>query len=242
MRESPRSGPRSPEERRRQRQRRGQQRGLTLLFVIIVVVLVVVLAVTVPRHGNSGTSSTTSSTTSTTSSDGSDGGTGTSEGSGTDTSDGTGSTDSSDTGGSTGTSGGDNTATTTYTAELTGGNVVPGVDTAASGTLTFTISADGTTVDYQFKVSSIISLTLAKLHQGKTGENGATIMTIYKGPTKDGLYSGTVAHGSFKAKDLGGPLKGKTIDDLVGMIEANDVYLLVGTAGHPGGELRGQLQ
>jgi hypothetical protein len=41
---------------------------------------------------------------------------------------------------------------------------------------------------------------------------------------------------------LGGPLKGKTIDDLVGMIEANDVYLSIGTQTHPDGEIRGQLQ
>ena len=78
--------------------------------------------------------------------------------------------------------------------------------------------------------------------KGKTGASGATILTLYKGPTKDGLFTGTIAHGSFKAKSLGGPLKGKTIDDLVGMIEANDVYLSIGTQTHPDGEIRGQLQ
>ena len=104
------------------------------------------------------------------------------------------------------------------------------------------MAADGSSVDYVLQVNSIISLTVARLHEGKVGATGATIFTIYGGPTKSGLYTGTIAKGSFTAADLVGPLKGKTIDDLVALIDANSVYLNVGTEAHPKGEIRGQLQ
>jgi hypothetical protein len=133
-------------------------------------------------------------------------------------------------------------AAVAYTADLGGGNEIPPVSTAASGTLTLTVAADGSSVGYVLQVDSIISLTVARLHEGKVGATGATIFTIYGGPTKSGLYTGTIAKGSFTAADLVGPLKGKTIDDLVGLIEANSVYLNVGTEAHRQGEIRGQLQ
>ena len=130
----------------------------------------------------------------------------------------------------------------TYTADLGGGNEIPPVSTAASGTLTLTVAADGASVGYVLEVNSIISLTVARLHEGEVGATGATIFTIYGGPTKSGLYTGTIAKGSFTAADLVGPLKGKTVDDLVGLIETNSVYLNVGTQAHRTGEIRGQLQ
>ena len=130
----------------------------------------------------------------------------------------------------------------TYTADLGGGNEIPALTTAANGTLTLTVAADGTSVDYVLKVNGIISLTVARLHEGKIGATGATIFTIYGGPTKSGLYTGTIAQGSFTADDLAGPLKGQTIDDLVGLIETDSVYLNVGSEAHPDGEIRGQLQ
>ena len=130
----------------------------------------------------------------------------------------------------------------TYTADLGGGNEIPALTTAASGTLTLTVAADRSSVDYVLKVNSIISLTVARLHEGQAGATGATVFTIYGGPTKSGLYSGTIARGSFTAADLAGPLKGKTIDDLVGLIGADSLYLNVGTQAHIQGEIRGQLQ
>jgi hypothetical protein len=193
-------------------------RGLVLLIVVIVVIVVVILVVT--RPGSKPASSTTTSVTSTSTSatiPGTGGGTDTTE------------------------APVDTTGTTTYTADVTGGNEVPALDTAASGTLTITVDADGS-MTYSFKVDSIISLTVAKLHQGKIGASGATIFTVYSGPSKDGLFTGTVAEGSILASKLAGPLKGKSLDDLIAMIESGDVYLNVGTTSHPNGEIRGQLQ
>lgn len=202
-----------------------------MLAIVLVVIVVVVLAIVATRD-DSPTSTTTTSE---------DGLTTTTIGEGTDTTAGTDSTDEGSAS-TTETTGESTTSATTYTVDATGGNQVPAIDTAASATLTLTISADGTTVNWVFKANSIIDLTIARLRQGKVGASGSAIFTIYGGPQKDGLFTGTVNHGSFTAEDLAGPLKGKTIDDFVGMIEQEDVYLNVGTKSHPDGEVRGQVQ
>jgi hypothetical protein len=190
-----------------------------LLAVLVVVVVVLVVALSGGKKPSTSTSTTQSSGSS---------GTGSSIS-------GTGESTTSSTSAGTPTG-------ATYTADLGGGNEIPALTTAASGTLTLTVAADRSSVEYVLKVNSIISLTVARLHEGQAGATGATIFTIYGGPTKSGLYSGTIAKGSFTAADLLGPLKGKTIDDLVGLIGADSLYLNVGTQARIQGEIRGQLQ
>ena len=76
----------------------------------------------------------------------------------------------------------------------------------------------------------------------KRGRPAGSIMTLYDGP-KSGGFSGVLKEGSFTAKKvLEGPLKGKTIEDLVSLILADSVYFNVGTLDHANGEIRGQLQ
>ena len=100
---------------------------------------------------------------------------------------------------------------------------------------------DGSKVDYVFSVTDLVGVQIARLRAGKSGENGDAIMILYDGP-KSGSFSGVLKEGSFTADDLEGPLKGKTIEDLVTLILADSVYFNVGTLGHASGELRGQLQ
>jgi len=132
--------------------------------------------------------------------------------------------------------------TLTYSAQLTGENEIPALSTSASGTLTLTVAPDGSSVRYVLSVNTITNVTLARLHEGKAGATGATLLTVYGGPTKSGAFSGTLTQGSFAAVKLEGPLKGKTIADFVALIKAGAVYLNVGTSAHPKGEIRGQLK
>jgi hypothetical protein len=205
----------------RGRPRRGRLRFVLILLAVVAVVAVI-LVVTL-----SGNEKPSTSTTTTLSQLGSSDTTSSITGTGQST------TSSTSAGAPTG---------ATYTADLGGGNEIPALTTAASGTLTLTVAADRSSVDYVLTVNTIIGLTVARLHEGQAGATGATIFTIYNGPTKSGLYSGTIAKGSFTAADLLGPLKGKTIDDLVGLIGAGSLYLNVGTQAHIHGEIRGQLQ
>jgi hypothetical protein len=131
---------------------------------------------------------------------------------------------------------------TTLSAQLTGEDEIPAVSTPARGTLTLTLAADGSSVAYVLNVSAITNLTVARLHEGQAGASGATILTIYAGASKSGLFSGTLTQGSFTAAKLEGPLKGKTIADFLALAKAGSVYLNVGTTSHLLGEIRGQLK
>ena len=133
-------------------------------------------------------------------------------------------------------------ASSTYRAELSGLNEVPTITTSAGGTLTLTMAADGSSVHYQLKVSEISDLTVARLHEGGAGATGTTVLTVYGGPTKTGAFSGVVAQGSFTAAQFVGPLEGKTVADFVALVKSGQMYLNVGTSGHPNGEMRGQAE
>jgi hypothetical protein len=104
------------------------------------------------------------------------------------------------------------------------------------------VPADGSSVHYVLTVSNITNLTLARLHEGKAGATGTTILTLYGGPTRSDVFSGVVTQGSFTAAQLGGSLRGKTVADFIALVKAGSVYLNVGTSSHPLGEIRGQLK
>jgi hypothetical protein len=133
-------------------------------------------------------------------------------------------------------------ASSTYSAALSGTSEVPSVATSASGSLTLTVAANGSSVHYDLRVSGITDLTVARLHEGGAGATGTTIITLYGGPTRTGLFSGILTQGSFTASQFVGPLKGKTIADFVALMKSGKVYLNVGTSAHITGEIRGQLK
>ena len=205
---------------RRQRQGRGRRLALALV-VILVVAAVVVLAFTLPGGKKTAASTSTSAKLAPSSSTMS-------------TSLGAAATISTVTSLASGTQ--------TYSALLSGQNETPALSTSASGTLTLTVATAGSSVNYVLRVSKITDLTVARLHEGKAGATGATILTLYGGPTRGGLFSGVLTQGSFTAPQLEGPLKGKTIADFVALVEAGSLYLNVGTSSHPLGEIRGQLK
>jgi hypothetical protein len=209
----------TPSGRNRRRNRKVRRRRLVLaVAVVLLIVLVVVLAVTLPGGG-------TASSTSTSAGAGASSST-TNAGSGASTSETTAPLASG----------------TVFTADLAGTDEVPAVSTSATGTVSLTVSADGSSVGYILTVDNIKNATAARLHQGKAGATGETILTLFNGPTKSGTFSGTLAVGSLKAANLEGPLKGKTIGDLVALLESGSVYLNVGTSAHTSGEIRGELK
>jgi CHRD domain len=134
------------------------------------------------------------------------------------------------------------TVSGTYTASLSGGDVVPPVSTTATGTATFTLASNGTALAYVLKVHGISNATVARLHDGGTGVNGPTIATLFPGPLKKGIFTGTLASGTLRVKSLGGPLVGKKLTDLLSLMKAGKTYVLLGTTKYPTGEIRGQIK
>lgn len=129
-----------------------------------------------------------------------------------------------------------------YKAKLSGSEVVPEVKTKASGEATLTKGKETNAMTYQLHVKDLEKATAAHVHQGKKGENGPPVVTLFSGPKKETRFSGMLSEGTITAKDLAGPLKGKALKDLVTMIEAGNAYVNVHTEKFPDGELRGQLK
>ena len=139
-----------------------------------------------------------------------------------------------------------NAQTTKFTATLSGSEAVPPVTTPAQGTATFELSQDGKSLSYTLSVSDIENVTMTHIHIGAPGKEGPVAAWLYpsKPPaaTKEGKFSGELAKGTITAADLAGPLKGKTVADLVSDIKDGNAYVNVHTSAHSGGEIRGQIK
>jgi len=128
-----------------------------------------------------------------------------------------------------------------FRAFLRGRNEVPPVKTLAAGHAVFQPNKAGDRLLFTLVVRNIRRVTQAHIHLGRKGTNGPIAACLF-GPSKFGI---TVRKGVVKCvlrnSDLVGPLKGKTIRDLIREIEKGNAYVNVRTNLHPNGEIRGQI-
>ena len=127
----------------------------------------------------------------------------------------------------------------TFTAELTGGDEVPPVDTNATGIANFQDNVQ--TVNYQLSVSDLVNVTQAHIHRGEEGENGKVVVTLYNTTMPTGPMSGLLSQGNITAANLVGPLAGQQLTDLVSIMDNGTAYVNVHTKDFPLGEIRGQI-
>jgi hypothetical protein len=116
-----------------------------------------------------------------------------------------------------------------FTAKLSGKDEVPPVDTAATGMAQFQLSSDGKEINYDLTTTNLKGFMMAHIHQGKTGENGQPVAPLSMGK------------GKITSSDLQGPLSGKQLSDLVGLMSNGGAYVNVHTQQHQDGEIRGQI-
>ncbi|MEX2461920.1 MAG: CHRD domain-containing protein [Paenibacillaceae bacterium] len=129
----------------------------------------------------------------------------------------------------------------TFRAFLSGRNEVPAVRTIATGNAVFQLSANGTQLRFRLVVNNISRVTQAHIHLGRRGQNGPVVAFLF-GPTKFGIsVRRGVVRGVLNNRDLVGPLKGKTLLDLIREIKRGNTYVNVHTVQHPDGEIRGQI-
>jgi CHRD domain len=130
-----------------------------------------------------------------------------------------------------------------YVASLWGNKEVPPVTTQATGTAGFS-QPHLNNMSYGIKVSNIGNVTMAHIHQGKVGENGPVIVTLFKADnaTGTGPVEGQLVGGTISNDKLEGPLAGKTVEiDLVNVIQNGEAYVNVHTTENPDGAIRGQI-
>lgn len=129
----------------------------------------------------------------------------------------------------------------TFRAILSGRKEVPPVRTIASGNAVFRLSSNRTRLGFRLVVRNISRMTQAHIHLGRRGENGPIVAFLF-GPSKFGIsVRRGVVRGVLTNRDLVGPLRGKTIRDLVREIERGNAYVNAHTVQHPNGEIRGQI-
>ena len=110
---------------------------------------------------------------------------------------------------------------TTFTATLTGAQEVPAVTTNGSGTATLT-AAGGYTINYQ-NLSG--APTMAHLHLGNAGANGAAVVTFCNANCSATPITGTTTYSQAQ----------------IDAMRSFGAYVNVHTAANPNGEIRGQI-
>lgn len=129
----------------------------------------------------------------------------------------------------------------TFTATMTGSEEVPPKNTQATGSAKFVSSSDGNSMTYRIRVAHINGVTMAHIHSGGIGKNGPIVVALFKSATPTGPMNGPLSQGTITSANLEGPLKGKTISDLVKLINDGKAYANVHTQQNPKGEIRGQI-
>src|SRR6266545_1889174 len=128
-----------------------------------------------------------------------------------------------------------------FTANLSGNNEVPPVNTNAGGEAKFTVINDNTTIKYRINITGLTDANGAHIHTGKEGKNGAVIVDLMKNSKKNDIATGIVIRGNITDSSLTGPIKGKTVADLISAMSNGDTYTNVHTPKHPKGEIRGRI-
>lgn len=129
-----------------------------------------------------------------------------------------------------------------FTAQLSGNEEVPPVQTDATGSAEFT-APHFDNIRFSLNVSNIDKVTAAHIHSGKIGENGPIVVTLFKTETPSAEpINGNLASGNITNANLEGPMAGKTLIDLNKSMELGETYVNVHTEENPNGEIRGQIK
>lgn len=128
-----------------------------------------------------------------------------------------------------------------FTAIISGSDEVPPVDTNATGYTSFRTAANNTVIKYKVNVTGISNVTGAHINFGKAGANGDMIVDLFKDSKKNLIKQGMAIRGNITDADLVGPLKGKTLAELMSTMKNGDAYVSIDTPTQLNGEIRGQI-
>lgn len=126
-----------------------------------------------------------------------------------------------------------------FSANLTGQEEVPPVDTQATAEVIFVpIAPANETIEYYLNSTNISGVTQGHIHSGEKGVNGPVVVTLFNyNNTQDGVSE----NGTISSSNLEGPLQGKAVADLISAMKNSTTYVNFHTEQNPEGEIRGQL-
>lgn len=113
-----------------------------------------------------------------------------------------------------------------FSAKLEGTQMVPAVNSAATGLGSFMLNRKRDSISINISLRGI-SATQVAIYHGKEGSNGVLLFDL------SGFLDGNI----IRTK-----LNGATVISNLSKWMSNDLYLVVSTADHPNGEIRGQIK
>jgi hypothetical protein len=126
-----------------------------------------------------------------------------------------------------------------YSTPLTGMEEVPPVNTNSTGIALFELINNN--INFEVNVTKLDNITASHIHLGQFGQNGGIIVSLLKASTPLNILNGTLVEGKITNADLEGPLKGKTINDLLKLFNNTKTYVNIHTKQNPNGEIRGEI-
>lgn len=126
-----------------------------------------------------------------------------------------------------------------FSAQLSGDQEVPPIQTNASGMAWFKSNQDS--LEFELNVTDLQGITMAHIHNGKKGEIGPPVVPLYKSDSPTILMNGKLASGNIRANMLEGSMTGKQIANLTTVMKNGETYVNVHTQQNPNGEIRGQI-
>jgi hypothetical protein len=112
------------------------------------------------------------------------------------------------------------------------------IESPGTGTLTLTLVPNTSELRLFLAVQQLADVTEARIHAGLPDENGPAVTTLY-GPSAPARLRLPVRR-TLSEGDLAGPFAA----DFSGFLSAlrrGELYVVVATASHPEGEIRGQI-
>ncbi len=131
--------------------------------------------------------------------------------------------------------------TINFTANLSGGNEVPGVSTGSAGTATISLDQATGVVTYRVDVYNMpVGTTAAHFHVGAPGVSGPVVVnfTVVTAISNDFDIQGTASATSLVPRAAQGI---NSWDDFVQALQLGNIYVNVHSTANPGGEIRGQV-
>ncbi|MFN8059488.1 MAG: CHRD domain-containing protein [Vicinamibacterales bacterium] len=128
------------------------------------------------------------------------------------------------------------------TAQLEGGQEVPGIASGSVGNAVVTIDRAAGTISYEVNIYNLpTGIVASHIHAGSPGVAGPVILNFTVpavGQSNDFKISGSLTAGDVVAR----PAQGiGSFEDAIVAIASGGTYVNVHTQANPGGEIRGQL-
>ena len=125
-----------------------------------------------------------------------------------------------------------------FVAYLSGDNEVPPVEDTGSGVAYFFVPETGASVRYWISVTGVDNISMAHIHLGAAGEEGAVQVGLFDGDGTTVTPNGVLVEGEFTLENLP---DGMSMADLVELMVSGDLYVNVHSEDNPDGDVRGQI-